>query len=153
MPVTVATLLAKKGPMTFTIAPEASIRNALAALTEHNVGALVVVDAEQRPIGILSERDIVRAAARDEHVAKQSVSALMTRCVVVAVPQDGLDCVSRTMTERHIRHLPVVEQERLIGVISMRDVLEAQRDEYLGEIDTLEIEVLQEHGRPPGGAR
>jgi CBS domain-containing protein len=148
---TIASLLAKKGSNVVTVQPEQTIRQALALLAEHNIGALVTVDNAHRPIGILSERDVVRAAVRDESVFTRTVSALMTRNVIVAVPQDDLESVSRTMTDNRIRHLPVVDQGRLIGIISIGDVVKAQRDRYRGEVETLQIELTEEHGRPAHG--
>ena len=146
---TIASLLARKGVKVVTIHPEHSIRQALALLSEHNIGALVVVDREARPIGILSERDIVRAAVRAEQaVFDRPVSELMTRNVIVGVPQDDLVSVGATMTEKRIRHLPVVEQGRLVGIISIGDVVKAQRDQYQGEVDTLQIQLIAEHGKP-----
>ncbi len=128
--------------------PEQTIRQALALLAEHNIGALVVVDPESRPIGILSERDVVRAAVRDEAVFTKTVSALMTRDVILGLPQDDLESVGRTMTDKRIRHLPVVDQRRLVGIISIGDVVKAQRDLYRGEVENLQMELTEEHGRP-----
>jgi len=144
----VASLLAKKGPKVVTVQPEQTIRQALALLAEHNIGALVVVDREGRPVGILSERDIVRTAARDEAVFAKTVSVLMTKDVIVGLPTDDLESVGRTMTDRRIRHLPVVDQRRLVGIISIGDVVKAQRDLYRGEVENLQIELTEEHGKP-----
>jgi CBS domain-containing protein len=150
---TVASLLARKGVKVVTIQPEQQIRQALALLAEHNIGALVVVDPGARPIGILSERDIVRAAVRDERgVFEKSVSALMTRNVIVGVPQDDLTSVGHTMTEKRIRHLPVVEQGRLVGIISIGDVVKAQRDQYQGEVDTLQFQLIAQQAKPAARA-
>ena len=146
----IASLLAKKGPKVITVQPEQTIRQALGLLADHNIGALVVVDRDSRPVGILSERDIVRSAARDEDVFVKTVSALMTKDVILGVPQDDLESVVRTMTDRHIRHLPVVDQRRLVGIISIGDVVKAQRDLYRGEVETLQIELTEEHGKPAG---
>jgi CBS domain-containing protein len=139
----IAHVLARKGVRVVTIRPEQSIRQALALLAEHNIGALVAVDESARPVGILSERDVVRAAARDEHVFGRAVSELMTRDVVVGVPEDDLKAVGRTMTERRIRHLPVVEKDKLVGIVSIGDVVNAQRDEYEGELDTLQTQISE----------
>jgi len=142
-PMNIAHVLARKGVRVITIRPEQSIRLALALLAEHNIGALVAVDESARPVGILSERDVVRYAARDEHVFGRAVSELMTRDVVVGVPEDDLKAVGRTMTERHIRHLPVVEKGKLVGIVSIGDVVNAQRDEYEGELDTLQTQISE----------
>ena len=138
----IATLLARKGPKVVTVRPEQTVREALALLAEHNIGAVVVVDEAGRPVGILSERDVVRALVKSDQVVTRAVATLMTRNLVIGVPQDDLLAVSNTMTERHIRHLPVVERGTLIGMVSIGDVVKAQRDLYLGELDTLQIQIL-----------
>jgi len=130
---TIASILATKGNKVVTIRPEQSIRDALRVLAEHNIGALVAVDPGLRPVGILSERDVVRAAVRDESVFGLTVSQLMTRDVIVGVPGDDLAAVGHTMIQRHIRHLPVVEGGKLIGMVSIGDVVKARVEEAEGE--------------------
>lgn len=139
----IAHVLARKGVRVITIRPEQSVRQALTQLAEHNIGALVVVDETDRPVGMLSERDIVRAAVRDEKMFGRSVSELMTRDLVVGLPEDDLKAVGRTMTERRIRHLPIVEKGKLVGIVSIGDVVKAQRDEYEGEVDTLQTQITE----------
>ena len=141
----IAHLLAGKGRGVVTIGPEDSIRQALGLLAQHNIGALIVVDSRQQPVGILSERDIVREAARNEGVFAQPVSALMTRNVVIGAPQDDVQAVAHTMTERRIRHVPVMDQGALVGIVSIGDLVKAQRDEYLGELETLQTQLLAKH--------
>ena len=140
----IAGLLAKKGVKVVTIGPEDSIRQALGRLAEHNIGALVVVDGQGGLAGIVSERDIVRALARSEAILVEPIASIMTRDVVVGTPQDDLVAVGNTMTEHHIRHLPVFEGGRLVGMISIGDVVKAQRDQYQGEVDTLQFQILNE---------
>lgn len=137
-------ILATKGTNVITIRPEQTIREAIALLARHNVGALVVVDEGNRPVGIISERDIVRAAVVDEGLFARPVGGIMTRDLITGLPQDDLGSVAKTMTEKHIRHLPVVDQGKLVGIISIGDVVKVQRDEYLGEIDTLHDQILGE---------
>jgi CBS domain-containing protein len=72
----------------------------------------------------------------------------MTRDVIVGVPQDDLESVSHTMTDKRIRHLPVMDQGRLVGIISIGDVVKAQRDRYRGEVENLQMELTEEHARP-----
>lgn len=135
-------LATKSGPI-ITVGPEQFIRDAVRLLTEHNIGALVVVaEGSEAPVGILSERDIIRRAAENESVFSERVQDIMTSKVVTGLPQDDLYSVMHTMTERRFRHLPVVDEGKLIGIISIGDVLKAQRDEYRGEIDTLETQIL-----------
>ena len=142
----IASILATKGGRVFTIRPEQPIHEALALLARHSVGALVVVDAVERPVGIVSERDIVREAARDESLFPRAVGEIMTRDVIVGHPQDDLKSVSHTMTEKHIRHLPVMDRGRLVGIVSIGDVVKAQRDLYEGEIDTLRVLMVEGRG-------
>lgn len=132
-------ILARKGGHVYTAGPEQTIREALALLAEHNVGALVVVDRDGRLIGILSERDIVREAVRDERLFDRTVGDLMTTRIIAGTPEDDLMAVAHTMTELRIRHLPVVDRGRLVGIVSIGDVVKAQRDEYEGEVATLQI--------------
>jgi CBS domain-containing protein len=140
----IAALLARKGPRVVTMRPEQTIRDALRLLAEHNIGAVVVVNDKGVPIGIVSERDVVRQLTRDEKIFPQTVSGIMTRELVIGVPQDDLMAVGSTMTERRIRHLPVMEQGTLVGIISIGDVVKAQRDQYLGEVDTLQLMLMKE---------
>ena len=140
----IARLLASKGVGIVTIGPEDAIREALRRLAEHNIGALVVVDEQGALAGIVSERDIVRALARTEAILDEPIAAIMTRNVVIGTPQDDLVAVGITMTESRIRHLPVVDGGRLVGIVSIGDVVKAQRDQYQGEVDTLQFQLLQE---------
>lgn len=136
-------LLATKSGSVITIRPDQAIRDAVSLMAEHNIGALVVVAAgDESPVGIISERDIIRRAAENEGVFSENIETIMTREVITGMPQDDLYSVMHTMTERRFRHLPVVDEGKLIGIVSIGDVLKAQRDEYRGEIDTLETQIL-----------
>lgn len=141
-----ASLLATKGSSVVTIRPAQTVREALALLADHNIGALVVVDEQTRPVGIVSERDVVRAAAKSEDVFGRPISSIMTREVIIGGPHDDLLSVGNTMTERRIRHLPIVDGGQLVGIVSLGDVVKAQRDKYQGEVDTLQIQLTEEHG-------
>jgi CBS domain-containing protein len=139
---TIQSVLAKKGGRVHSIEARDSIRRALQLLAQHGVGALVVVDDAGGPVGIVSERDIVREATRDEQLFPRPVSDIMTRELIVGHPQDELRVVGHTMTEKRIRHLPVVDQGRLVGIVSIGDVVKAQRDQYAGEVDTLQVMIF-----------
>jgi CBS domain-containing protein len=139
----IASLLASKGVRVVTIGPQETIHRALILLAQHNIGALVVVEGAGL-VGIVSERDIVRALARSETILVQPVAVIMTREVIVGTPQDDLVAVSNTMTERRIRHLPIVEGAVLVGIVSIGDIVKAQRDQYQGEVDTLQYQLLRE---------
>jgi len=138
----IASLLASKGSKVITIQPQQTVRQAVGLLAEHNIGALVVVDQSSSPVGIVSERDIVRSAARNERVFSEPVASLMTKDVIIGLPHDDLASVGHTMTERHIRHLPVMEAGKLVGIVSIGDVVKAQRDQYQGEVETLQTQIL-----------
>ena len=140
----IASLLASKGIKVVTVAPQDTIREGLRRLAEHNIGALVVVDVHGGLVGIVSERDVVRALARTEAILAEPIAAIMTRNVIIGTPQDDLAAAGNTMTERRIRHLPVVEGGRLVGIISIGDIVKAQRNQYQGEVDTLQIQLLAE---------
>jgi CBS domain-containing protein len=146
----IASILATKGDTAVTVRPEQSIREALAALARHNIGAVIVADETGRPVGILSERDIVREAARNEAVFGRRVGDLMSRNVITGEPHDDLTTVAYTMTEKRIRHLPVVDKGRLVGIISIGDVLKAQRDRYQGEADTFQAQLLSDEPNRSG---
>ena len=137
-------VLATKGSQVATVGPDQSVREALALLAKYNVGALVVADAQANCIGIISERDIVRRAAVDEGVFSLPVSDVMTAKVIVGRPHHDLLPVAHTMIEKRIRHLPIVDEGKVIGIISIGDVLKAQRDQYQGEVETLTIQILSE---------
>ena len=113
----IASLLSTKGVKVVTIGPQDTIRQALGRLAEHNIGALVVVDGQGGLVGIVSERDIVRALARTEAILVEPIAAIMTRDFVIGTPQDDLVAVGNTMTEHRFRHLPIVDGGRLVGII------------------------------------
>jgi CBS domain-containing protein len=140
----IETLLASKGPKVFTARPNQTVREVTQLLAQHNVGALVVMDEAEALVGIVSERDVVRAIARGEAILDQPVSELMTRKLVVGSPQDDLSSVMQTMTERRFRHLPIVEGGRLVGMISIGDVVKAQLTRYQGEVETLQTQIIEQ---------
>ncbi len=102
----IQSILAKKSKKVITIHPDQSIREALTLLANHNIGVLIVVDQTQQPVGIFSERDFIRASAKDEGVFTLLVSDLMTREVITVQPQDEVKSVAHIMTEKRIRYLP-----------------------------------------------
>ena len=144
----IASILAKKGGQVFTVGPAHTIRDALSLLAEHNVGALLVVDGANHPVGMLSERDVVRRLARHDTVLDETVESLMTTTLIVGTPGDDLVSVGQTMVEKHIRHLPVMDGGSLVGLVSIGDVVRAQRDHYQGEVDTLQTVLLETPGAP-----
>jgi CBS domain-containing protein len=138
----ISSILSTKGSEVITISPGKTIGEAVSLLATHNIGALVVTGDSGNVVGIISERDIVRRAAERIDVISHSVAEVMTKEVVVGVPEDEIMSVAHTMTEKHFRHIPILEGDRLIGIISIGDILKAQRDQYRGQIDTLETQIM-----------
>jgi CBS domain-containing protein len=124
---TVATMLKEKGRKVITTSAAASIAGAIDTLARHRIGALVVVDTDDHIVGIISERDIVRAlAGQGESVLSTPLSTVMTRAVVTCSENDTIDEVMTRMTRGRFRHLPVVENGHLAGIISIGDVVKAR---------------------------
>ena len=139
----IESILTTKSSKVYTVRPDRSLREAVDLLAEHNIGALIVVDEAGKPIGIISERDIIREAAQSESVFAQTVDRVMTKDLITASPEDDLETVLHTMTANHCRHLPVLDQERLIAVLSIQDVVKAQLDKWQGEVDTLQTQIIE----------
>ena len=135
-------VLAAKGNRVFTIAPDESITTAVALLAEHNIGALIVTGAHGLPVGILSERDIIRRLAKGAGVLTESVADLMSSPVTSGTSNDDLDSVLRTMTNNRFRHLPVVDDGELVGMVTIGDLVKAQLTEFRGAVATLETRLM-----------
>ena len=133
----VSQILRTKGDTVFTVGPSETISAVAALLHSRRVGALVVLDAE-RVVGIVSERDVVRALAESGAVALgQAVSGVMTRDVLFAAPGETVDSLLTRMTDRRIRHLPVCLKERLVGIVSIGDLVKSKISEVEAEADGL----------------
>ena len=129
---TVKAILSRKGGDVVTIAPTATLSAAVKLLAERRIGAIVITGPEDRVAGILSERDIVRMLAeRGPAALDDNVAAVMTRKVTTCTEADTIAVLMERMTEGKFRHLPVVEQGRLVGVISIGDVVKWR----VGEIE------------------
>ncbi|HUS93709.1 MAG TPA: CBS domain-containing protein [Patescibacteria group bacterium] len=135
-------ILATKSRLVFTIRPQQTVAEAVDMLAKQNIGALVVTNAEGKIVGIITERDIIRQAAKSQSIFAQKVSDIMTRGVIVGLLEDDAMSVAHTMTERRFRHIPILDGEELIGIVSIGDLVKAQRDQYEGQIDTLETQIL-----------
>ena len=126
----VSQLLETKGSDVSTISQERTVSDAIALLKERSIGALVVTGPKAPLVGMFSERDVVRAlAVSGEKALIQKVSELMSRDVVTCTKSTDLNDLMATMTERRFRHVPVVENERLIGLVSIGDVVKGRLDE------------------------
>jgi len=120
---TVKDILSKKDPNIYTISPDETVFNALKVMAEKNIGALIVTDGEQVQ-GIFSERDYARKVILKGKSSKDiKVSEIMTPKVLVVTPQNTVDECMALMTEKHVRHLPVIENDKLVGVVSIGDIV------------------------------
>lgn len=127
---TVSDILAIKGSVVATIGPDETIGELARRLKEKRIGAMMVSRDGASLDGIVSERDVVYGlAAHGDKLRGMPVSDIMTKNVVTCAPDDSLADVSRAMSARHIRHLPVKDGERLAGIISIRDVLKSRLDQ------------------------
>jgi CBS domain-containing protein len=136
--VKVSDILAVKGPVVVTVRASDTIRTLSERLREKRIGAAVVGGDGQSVDGVISERDIAYGLA--VHVGdlrKLPVSALMTKTVITCTPGDKVSDVASTMVARNIRHLPVVEENRLVGMISIRDVLNFRVDDLQRQTNML----------------
>jgi len=120
---TVERLLQHKGHIVWSIPPDASVFEAVQLMADKRVGALMVVDKNEL-IGVISERDYAREIVLKDRASRSTpVSAIMTQRVLYVRPQQTLEECMALMTEKHLRHLPVLDNGRLVGVVSMRDVV------------------------------
>jgi CBS domain-containing protein len=134
----VADILHHKGNEIVTIAATATVEAAAKMLTDKRIGALVVRDRLGRLAGIFSERDVAAALAHHGAAARSmSVGELMTTDVITCKPGDAVRDIMALITQRRIRHLPVVEGERLVGLVSIGDVLKSRLDEKEHEVQVL----------------
>lgn len=121
---TVSIILAAKGRNVVSVEPNATLSSAVALLAEKRIGAVAVLGVDSRIVGILSERDIVRALAERGAAALDApVSQIMTRKVSTCTEAETIPSIMERMTEGKFRHVPVVDQGRLVGIVSIGDVV------------------------------
>jgi CBS domain-containing protein len=140
---TVRHILGVKGSAVYTIAPEASVREALERLAEKDVGALVVTGSDGRIVGMLSERDYARKVALLDRMSRDTpVRDIMTQEVICVAPEQTVETCMALMTRKRFRHLPVVVDGRLAGLVSIGDVVKALMDEQQFAIQQLEHYIM-----------
>ena len=136
-------LSAKPEAGVITITPEAGVRELIAKLAEHNVGALIVSSDGETVAGIVSERDVVRHLHEDGTVLNNTVGAIMTEVVETCAPDSTLDELMEIMTRLRFRHVPVVEDGKLVGIVSIGDVVKHKMSQLEFERDQLDSYVHQ----------
>ncbi|MEA2871582.1 MAG: hypothetical protein QOH67_1558 [Hyphomicrobiales bacterium] len=135
---TVKAILSRKGGDVVTIVPTANLTAAVQLLAARRIGAIIVTGPDNRVAGILSERDIVRTLSeRGPAALDENVGAVMTRKVTTCTEADTIASIMERMTEGKFRHLPVVDQGRLVGVISIGDVVKYRIEEVVHDADAL----------------
>ena len=140
---TVKAILASKGDNVVTIEPTASLAAAVKILADRRIGALVVFGADRRVVGIVSERDIVRALAeRGERALDEPVGQVMTRKVVTCTSAETIVAIMERMTAGKFRHVPVVEDGQLVGIVSVGDVVKHRLHEIEHESAALRDYIL-----------
>jgi CBS domain-containing protein len=126
-------ILRTKGSGVYTIRPEATLADVVAKLVEYNCGSLVVCEGDEM-VGIITERDILRAcAANGGQLQDKLVRDVMTRNVTTGSPEDGIGDTMGLLTAKRVRHLPILEHGKLAGMISIGDVVKAQHDSLVAE--------------------
>ncbi len=140
----IADLLRHKGSEVASVLPELSVSGLLEDLARANVGAMVVVDASGALVGIVSERDVVRGLnERGAELLHAPVSEIMTTSVVTCGSGEGVDSLAAIMTERRIRHMPVVDDGQLVGIVSIGDVVKSRIQQLESDREQLESYIAQ----------
>ena len=139
----IADVLRSKGSAVATISPETKVTELLAGMAQHNIGAMVVTGPDGL-VGIVSERDVVRRLdERGADLLGLAVSEIMTSVVVTCSPSDVINDLSVLMTENRVRHVPVIENGELVGIVSIGDVVKNRMDELKAEREQLETYITQ----------
>jgi len=123
-------ILEVKGHHVYTVRPDQTVQEAVRILMQHRVGALLVEDDDRRAVGIISERDVLReCVSRAADLWRIPVREAMTSDLIIGVPDDEIGYTMGIMTQNRIRHLPIMDGERIVGMISIGDVVKATLDE------------------------
>jgi len=139
----IADVLRGKGGAVVTISPDATVAELIAGLADHNIGAMVVVGPDG-VAGIVSERDVVRQMhTHGASVLSQPVHQIMTTMVSTCSKADTVDSLTLLMTENRVRHVPVLEDGKLIGIVSIGDVVKTRMQELESEHQQLQSYITQ----------
>jgi CBS domain-containing protein len=133
-----AQLLSSKGSHVWSISPEATVFEGLELMAEKNIGALLIVE-DGRPVGIMSERDYARKIILEGRSSRETkIKAIMTTRLVAASPDDSVEVGMAIMTRERIRHLPIVNGDSILGMVSIGDLVRAMIDQQQFTIEQLE---------------
>jgi CBS domain-containing protein len=139
----IADVLRNKGAEVATISPDTTVTELLAGMAQRNIGAMVVMGPDG-VVGIVSERDVVRRLnERGAELLTMPVSEIMTSVVVTCAPGDAVDTLSVLMTENRVRHVPVIANGELAGIVSIGDVVKTRMDEMQAEREQLQDYITQ----------
>jgi len=144
--VKVKDILTTKGSDYFSIAPEITVKEAMESIADKKIGALLVISNEKL-VGIITERDIFRmVASHNEEAFEKPVADYMTTKLIVGLPEDSVDVAMAYMTNNRFRHLPIVDNNKVVGIISIGDLVKT-------EVKNLKVEKILEHApKKSGGA-
>ncbi|SHI82814.1 CBS domain-containing protein [Roseomonas rosea] len=135
---TVASILRNKGAEVVSLSPRATLAEAARLLVRHRIGAVLVREGEGEPDGILSERDIVRVfAEQDGQAGAMTAAEAMTRVLYTVTPETPIERALEMMTDRRVRHLPVLVDGRVLGIVSIGDLVKARIEAAVGEVAAL----------------
>jgi CBS domain-containing protein len=135
---TVSSILSQKDGQVWSIAPDSTVYDAIALMAEKNIGALPVL-AGRKVVGIITERDYTRKVVLKGKSSKDTaVKEIMTGALILAHPNDSVTGCMKTMTDRRVRHLPVVEAGQMLGIVSMGDIVRWVMETQAATIDQLE---------------
>ncbi len=135
---TIAAVLREKGNEVISALPSTTVQEIAEIISSRRIGAVMVLEADGRVAGIVSERDVVKAlAAKGEGVHTMLAEQIMTRAVITATPRTTIEQAMEIMDHGYFRHLPVIENDALVGIISIRDVVKARLQRHEHEADNM----------------
>ncbi|MEE9555578.1 MAG: CBS domain-containing protein [candidate division Zixibacteria bacterium] len=126
-------ILKEKGSMVRTISPDKTVIQALQSMIENKVGSLVVTERGNTPVGIITERDILRHAGRTDAWKETSISKIMTKNLIIGFPGDDIEVIMALMTQNRFRHVPILQDKKLAGIISIGDIVKAKLKDVKAE--------------------
>ena len=130
-------IINEKGTNIITVTPEQSVQEAIAILVEHNIGSLLVMKGKE-VVGIITERDVLNEYNKNlQLLSEKKVQDVMTKQLIICGPDDDIDDIMSVMTEKHIRHLPIILNGEVKGMISIGDIVKSQLHEHEHQIKYL----------------